>query len=103
MINQIDIYHFSHRDECRPDHPCELHGKNYTWCNLKEGGWDYCGVTKAEEILHLTSTYGTACVDKCEMHGSGYFWCHTPYGWDYCSQAQDTTTYSHPCNEDHPV
>ncbi|KAF5897421.1 uncharacterized protein DAT39_012881, partial [Clarias magur] len=59
---------------------CATHGKDYLWCNTKNG-WDYCST---EENI---DSYGQPCREDhpCRTYGKRYHWCYTEAGsWGYC-------------------
>ncbi|XP_060720627.1 uncharacterized protein LOC132841977 [Tachysurus vachellii] len=63
---------------------CDMHGKNYHWCNTYKG-WDYCSLKKN------TDYKGNECKDDhpCDLHGKKYYWCYTKTGsWGYCGKVE---------------
>ncbi|KAL1279357.1 hypothetical protein QQF64_026030 [Cirrhinus molitorella] len=88
-------------EQCKDDNPCGKHGKDYSWCWLKKGGWDYCGLVEPKISIYR-SMYHYVCIDECQYYESkDYYWCHTAKNWDYCSPDVDVTYKGKPCRSNH--
>ncbi|KAK2865543.1 hypothetical protein Q7C36_001599 [Tachysurus vachellii] len=94
-------------NECKDDHPCDLHCQDYYWCYTKTGSWDYCGkVTPKKEKskqIFKGSHYLRECKDECSYdYSKSYYWCYMDDDWDYCSPTPDVTYKGELCRSNHP-
>lgn len=91
--------------ECKADHLCDKHGKDYFWCYVKDGtllnNWGYCGFER-NDFDHFTSSLNLPCRDECSKRNEVYFWCHAGNSWDYCSPVQHVDYFGRRCKSDHP-
>ena len=101
-------------NECKIDHECDYHGKEFSWCYLKKGGWGYCSKNRASNDLGI-SYGGIFCKNECKRRDHDYFClnncgkfgnksysCQTlGGGWDYCGPNDQIDYRGNQCREDH--
>ncbi|KAG7313864.1 hypothetical protein KOW79_022360 [Hemibagrus wyckioides] len=93
-------------NECKREHPCDLHDEDYRWCYTTNGEWGYCGSVEPKKVnnkhLYKSSTFQIECKDRCSYDNSEELYgCNTHKGWDYCSPSPDVTYKNKPCRFDH--